>query len=140
MNQLSENFEDPSHPYHETYKEWYKRATISFYSHEDPNRYLEDDAQLESLSSKKEDVHHQASTNPSSSPPSQSLAGCNGSRETNLPSFRSASYPSLSALPANTNLSGPFSRISLSPEKEQKVKQKQSGTKLEEAVGSMRIQ
>ena len=150
MNQLSENLEDPSHPYHHIWKGWYRRATTSFYSHEDPNRAMGNKVMLESLSTGKKDDHPPAIANPSSSPPTQPPpAGGNDSRDTDLPALRSSSYPSISALPANTILSGPFSRLSvslmsrlsLSPDKDQNVKQNvQSGVKLEESVNSMKIQ
>ena len=146
-NQLSENFEDPSHPYHLIWKGWYRRATTSYYSHEDPNRDLGDEVRIEDLSTEKKGDHLPAIANPSPPPLSQlPPAGRNDSRGTDFPSLRSASvsketHPSLSALPANTILSAPFSRLSLSPGKDQHVKQNvQSGVKLEEGVDSMKIQ
>jgi hypothetical protein len=153
MNQLSENLEDPSHPYHHIWQEWYRRANTSFYSHEDPNSAMGNEDMIENLSTVKKVDHPPAITYPSSPPPTQPLpAGGNDPLDTDLPALRASSYPSIPALPANMILSGPFSRLSVSlmtrlsfssssPDKDKNAKQDvQSGVKLEEAVKSMKIQ
>ena len=104
-NQLFEYFANPLHPFHTIWKRWYRKD--------------------QHFTSEKLELYPPPSCDSHEKIPP---AGRNDSRGIDSPSLRSASvsketYPGLSALSATTILSAPFSNLSLSPGKDQCVKQ-----------------